>query len=426
MPRQPARIPHSVLVCLAPLLPALASIRAHADDRRLDLSRLSLATFNARFLFDGVQPEGEAPFPWKGDATKARAHLRDIAAILRRVDADIVHLSEVEDLATLKRLLLELGDPTYRAHLVPGKDTFTRQNVGLITRIDPERPLERTDEWAVSPAGGPREGVPKNYGAELAIGELRLFLIGAHLLAIPDDLARAPRREGQAEALRRFAEERGTRRGRFTVILGDLNDFDPEVPDAAGSVPITQVLPLLRGVAANEVGDDLMNPALLLPEAERFTGFFDRDADGIDDGAVERSLTDHILLPRALANAIAAVEVLDDHDPFGPSDHFPLKVTLALDRLRLFRRGDADGDGRRDAADALAVLAHLFQGTPVPCADAADVDDDGRLDLTDAIALLSFLHGRGPPPPPPGPLLPGEDATADELAPCSVTRDSPW
>lgn len=386
-----------------------------AGDRRRDPQRLSIATFNARFLFDGVEPEGEVGFPWKNDAVLARRHLQDIARILRPVDADILHLSEVEDLATIERLALELGDATYRAYLVPGRDDFTRQNVGLLTRIDLITPMTRTDEWAPPPGGGRHQGVPKNYAARIDVGPLRLTFVGAHLLAFPDDPERWPRREAQAEVLRRFAVEEGTQQGRLTVILGDLNDHDPTLADAAGQTARSQTLSILSTVDPRQVSDDLWNPIAHLEPSQRFTAYYDRNQDGIDDGLAERSLTDHILLPAALRHTVERVEVFASHDPRGASDHFPLQVTLDITRARPFLRGDVTGNGRLETSDIFRLLALLFLGEPVDCDDAADANDDGRLQLTDAVVLVHHLFRQAPPLPGPGPESPGMDGTDDGL-----------
>ena len=402
----------------ASILLLLALSPCTAADRRIDLSRLTLATFNTRFLFDGRPPEGEAGFPWKNDPAAAREHLRDIAEVVRGVNADLVHLSEVENLETLERRILEIGDPTYRAFLIPGRDTFTRQNVGLLSRIDLDAPLLRSDLETTGPRGGVAHGVSKNYAAWITAGDLPLTLVGLHLLAFPDDPARALRREAQAEVVRQLAADEGTHKRRFPIVLGDFNDFDAELQDPSGQIPITQVLEIVKEVDLDCPSDDLMNPAGLLPPAERYTAFFDRNHNGLDDGLQERSLTDHLLLPLALAPAIVAVEVFPDHDPMGCSDHFPLKVTLNLAAVDLFLRGDPDRDLRLDEKDALAVLAHLFAGKPLSCLDAADVDDDGKVSITDAVYLLNFLYLDGPAPPEPSPPLPGSDPTADRLT-CS-------
>jgi len=57
-----------------------------------------------------------------------------------------------------------------------------------------------------------------------------------------------------------------------------------------------------------------------------------------------------------------------------------------------FVRGDADGTGGLDIADAVNILGELFLGESyVGCKDAADVNDDGALDITDAITNLNYL-----------------------------------
>ncbi|MFN0060865.1 MAG: galactose oxidase-like domain-containing protein [Planctomycetota bacterium] len=77
----------------------------------------------------------------------------------------------------------------------------------------------------------------------------------------------------------------------------------------------------------------------------------------------------------------------------------------------LFVRGNVNGDGSVNIADAIAILSYLFgfAPAPVPIA-AADSNDDGLVNIADAIYLLSFLFNGGPAPPPPFPV-PGEDPT---------------
>jgi hypothetical protein len=79
-----------------------------------------------------------------------------------------------------------------------------------------------------------------------------------------------------------------------------------------------------------------------------------------------------------------------------------------------FIRGDADGSGRLQVSDAVAILIVLFQGGGLGCLRAGDADDDGGVSLTDAVRVLGhlFLGGEALPPPFPGC---GLDATADDL-----------
>ncbi len=85
-----------------------------------------------------------------------------------------------------------------------------------------------------------------------------------------------------------------------------------------------------------------------------------------------------------------------------------------------FIRGDCNASNAVDIADTTTLISFLFAaGTwkPVPpCVDACDANDDGRIDIADAQALLSYVTSRSDVPlPPPGPVTPGTDTTADKL-----------
>ncbi|MFN0058395.1 MAG: lectin-like domain-containing protein [Planctomycetota bacterium] len=84
-----------------------------------------------------------------------------------------------------------------------------------------------------------------------------------------------------------------------------------------------------------------------------------------------------------------------------------------------FKRGDANGDGTFNIADAVFLLGALFvPGSPaVQCQDAADANDDGLNNIADAVSMLSSLFVPGSmPPPAPGPTVCGPDPSADALA----------
>jgi hypothetical protein len=72
----------------------------------------------------------------------------------------------------------------------------------------------------------------------------------------------------------------------------------------------------------------------------------------------------------------------------------------------LFRRGDANNDGRLNISDPSFILRFLFEagGGPAPiCADAADGNNDEAVDIGDAVFLFNYLFRRQGPPPPPFP-----------------------
>ncbi|MBN1421102.1 MAG: hypothetical protein JXP34_20185 [Planctomycetes bacterium] len=99
---------------------------------------------------------------------------------------------------------------------------------------------------------------------------------------------------------------------------------------------------------------------------------------------------------------------------FTSSDFATFNVLTRVVAELHFIRGEVNGDGRIDIADAVWTLGALYGGLPLRIADAADVNDDGILDLADPIRLLDHLFRSGEPPAAPYPT-PGPDPTPDEL-----------
>ena len=285
-----------------------------------------VATLNAEFLFDGEGNEGDATFPWKGDPAKARAHRDDIAAVVRQLDADLVLLPESENQRVLELMIAEsLADMGYTAHLVDGRDTFTGQDVGLLSRL-PVEAVGRTDEQLEVGVSGRLYGVSKNLWARVRIGETPVTLIGVHFLARPLDAERQPRRETQAEVIRRLVEAEMAA-GREVIALGDFNDFDGSVADRAGSAPISSVMEIVKRAGPGP-DDDLVNVLGDVPQAERYTALYDRNRnERVEPG--ELSAIDHLLLSPALYARVREVRFVHSHDPLRVSDHFPIVVTLA-------------------------------------------------------------------------------------------------
>jgi hypothetical protein len=81
-----------------------------------------------------------------------------------------------------------------------------------------------------------------------------------------------------------------------------------------------------------------------------------------------------------------------------------------------FHRGDANGDGRNDLSDAIAILDFLFLGgDPTSCRESADVNNDAAINIADPVSLLSFLFLGSVPPDVPGPVS----------VPCGLDADPP-
>src|SRR5262249_21759314 len=156
------------------LLSISSLIVLHAEDRRPDKSVLVIMTFNAEFLWDGVQPEdGDATFEWKGSQSEAEEHMSRIAAAIAQSNPDIVNLVEVENLQALTTVNNKfLPGRGYTPFLVDGTDTATGQDVALLTRIDPENSqIERDNRQGH--AGGVSKGLSKNYIARFRVDTLQ-------------------------------------------------------------------------------------------------------------------------------------------------------------------------------------------------------------------------------------------------------------
>lgn len=289
-----------------------------------------IAAFNVEFLFDGEGNEGDdvIRFPWKGDPEKSRAHRDEIAQSIRQLDADVVVMPETENLRVLEMMIEEsLSDMGYRAYLVDGQDSFTGQDVGLLSRIAVED-VGRTNERVPVGVSDQTYGVSKNMWARMTIGGVPVTLVGLHFLARPLDAERAPRREAQAEVIRRLVEAEMAQ-GREVIVLGDFNDFEPDVLDRAGSRPVTNVMATIKSAGPGPE-DDLVNVLGEIPQVQRFTSLYDRDGDEIIEEG-ELSAIDHILLSPGLYSRLREVVYAHIHDPREVSDHFPLAVSLAME-----------------------------------------------------------------------------------------------
>lgn len=252
-----------------------------AADRRSNQNELSIMTFNGEFLWDGVNPEeGQVDFDWKGDTTAAAAHMTNIAAVIRQHDPDIVNLVEVESLAALEIFtnnhLANLG---YVAYLVKGGDTFTGQDVGFITRIDPvDAEIKRYDKKGKS--GSVEKSVSKNYFAKFDVNGIKFSLIGVHFLSRPSDTSRKLKRQAQADAINDLARELD-RAGFPPIVLGDFNDYDTgDSVDHNDNLPITNVLARIKWMVRSDPSDNLENAAIRVPKAQRYTAFWDRNRNG--------------------------------------------------------------------------------------------------------------------------------------------------
>ena len=279
---------------------ACAAPPASSDSPAPSPRSLRVVSWNVHDLFDEVDrtsPPGELDTVLS--PAEVEAKLARTGAVLARLDADVILLQEVENLALLERLAAgPLAGVGYHAFLREGLDP-RGIDVGMLARVPVESVLGHADDrdpsgahlWARDPLE-----------AHLATGGRPVVLLGAHLVSRlqPAD----ERRRLQAARLRELADGLAAGPTRpLVMVLGDLNDL-----------PESEALsPLLGDGALLDLG------AALAPAAAwTWSG----------DGAVER--LDYALVPWVERVAVNRFAVEPGPDVAAASDHRPLVVDLWL------------------------------------------------------------------------------------------------
>jgi len=232
-------------------------------------------------------------------AAAVEAKLARVAAVLDRVDADLVMLQEVENPGLVASLAARSGYP--EARLI---DAFDPRgiDVALLSRLAVDRYVSHLGELASD--GRPlwsRDCVE----AHAAEGGALLVAVGSHLVSRITDPA-GTRRGEQAERMREIADLlRASEPEALVVVGGDLNDD----PAAAALAPL--------------LDDGLwIDPLSVFGLEESWTW--------LGGGAGARF--DYLLVPRADAWRLMSAAVFDGADVEAASDHRPVVLDLLWGR----------------------------------------------------------------------------------------------
>lgn len=289
--------------------------------------------YNAEWLFlktyNGC-PGTSCSWPTEDAAAK---HMTYVANTINTLKPDIINLCEVEGCYELCVLAQQLND-SYTPYLLFGTDTATGQNVGLLTKYAPASDLWRTSATAAYPVPGSKcgytgtgtTGVSKHYVTSYYVGNRTLFLLGAHLLAIPTEPSRCAQREAQATVLAQLITNILADPTHDLIVLGDMNDYDDAVPDSNNNAPTSNVLSILK------TAGNLTSAASLLPQSQRYTDWYDPNGD-CKAQTNEYSMIDHVLVSPGLVNKITEVSIPHIYDEYCGtynSDHYPVMITLVM------------------------------------------------------------------------------------------------
>ena len=313
---------------------ALVSNAVHAPQVRSNILRLM--QYNVEWLFLDYNKNADCPgsgCTWN-NKTEAIEHMKYVANVINKFDPDMINLCEVEGINEVNSLG-SLLSPDYNGYLIPGTDTATGQNVGLLSKIPPDEPLYRSDATyaypivgstcGIDPSYSGHSGVSKHYIAHFDWNSIRVAVISVHLIAYPTDPERCAKREAQALVIADIVEQH-VADGYEVVVIGDFNDYDDDVLDENVDIPLSSVLNIVKG-------NLLTNIAYKVPQQYRGTNWWDKN-DDCEATANEFVMIDHILVTTGLLLRVESVGIYQGYPEYCGkmnSDHYPVMVNIRLD-----------------------------------------------------------------------------------------------
>lgn len=308
------------------------------------LSRIAafrIVQYNTEWLFYNYYAPANCPgtgCTWPNQSA-ALTHIQTVSSVLDKIQPDLVNICEVEGLDELNMLQY----PNSTAYLLPGTDTATGQNVGLIAKNDITiAPLQRTSATKQYPIPGSTcgytgnpgtTGVSKHYYTIVSVNNgTKIGLIGVHLLAYPTDPTRCAEREAQATIIQELVAN-FTASGMPVIVMGDFNDYDGETLDALSDKPLSSVLDIVKGLAGPyKERYTLTNAASLMQQSDRWSDWWDKNGDCV--GTLnEMTMIDHVLVSPELLDKITMVEIWHEYAEYcgkWNSDHYPVIVDFDL------------------------------------------------------------------------------------------------
>jgi endonuclease/exonuclease/phosphatase family metal-dependent hydrolase len=313
-----------------------------------------------------------------------RRHLEHVAAVIETLAPDIMVMPEVvsrEGVDAVVNLLHAKGLKDYHGYHVDGRDKFSGFDVAILSRIVPDevdgrqihifvpsgtkrsakrarngdataevQTAEARDTAADGGDGWMRRsyshvdnaGVTRNEQAVLqrhaaayfTVCGRKIALLGVHLKSNPSDVGSNAQRMAETSIAREVVRREFVARGYTPIVLGDINDYDPDVPMADSNRRTrTTVLHDLKDYDDASAGDELVNAAQFIPRvADRYTSHWDFNENGAADADDVFTMIDHVLVHRDLVPAITRAHVCHAID-LDISDHFPVVVDFDLAKL---------------------------------------------------------------------------------------------
>jgi len=308
-------------------------------DRRENKNNLRIMQYNVEWLFLDYYKAADCPgdgCTWKNES-HAKEHLQAVANVVNKFNPDIINLCEVEGCDELNSLKDKLSSNTYESFMIKGSDTATGQNVGMISKINPISDLYRSDNRYDYPIDGTKcsydgsgsEGISKHFVSEFVLNDVNVAMISLHLLAFPSRQDRCVEREAQAKVAEEIIESY-VERNYEIIVIGDFNDYDPNILDLNDDVPISQVIDIIKGNSNDKFS--LYNVNELVEQKYRYSNWWDKN-NNCYSTSDELVLIDHIFLSKGLYDKISNVSIYhgyyEDCEKID-SDHFPIILDISM------------------------------------------------------------------------------------------------
>ena len=299
------------------------SVKVNKIETLPEKSEVSIMTFNPEWLLgsqsqvEALKKKGIWGLEEKDTESEIEEQHEAIATIVARHTPDILCLQEVINEVAAKRLqkVLQGKGIQYVLHFLESRDTYLEQDVVFLTNKSSGNITDIRASHPIDPV----------YPSKCVIltcllnGE-QTAIIGLHLKAVPTEPSAVAKREKQADAVVKQLN-RLSAAGYATLELGDLNDWDPIVPDADPSeqaTPTSQALKKMKDYVPG--GDDELVNSLkwVEPIEKRYTFNYKGS----------KTVLDHILIPLGWQDRFSGVKI--DHDrPDRASDHWPVILDLS-------------------------------------------------------------------------------------------------
>lgn len=273
---------------------------------------LSIVDWNTHNFFDNKKnpaTPGEILLSTNDYTTKRKT----IGAALKSLDADIVVLAEVENLAILDDLnQSELGGAYANRTLIEGNDP-RGIDIGVLAKSAPDSVVSHKDDvFVLAGTNGPQYHFARDcLELHFTVNQREIVLLGVHLKAkSPTD--DKDKRLAEGQHVRKIADELHAKSpGAGILVLGDFND----TPDSPPLAAVAGAAPDLYVDSANAV-----------PLGNRYSYDYQGALQLIDHQMANPRLA--ALLDPASVTLVHAAKV--DDDSKYASDHSPLKATYLV------------------------------------------------------------------------------------------------